>query len=357
MKKYYDIRDDMALYPDCWCYIVYSKRGPGKTYSSLRMMVEDDIRFIFIKRTNKDVEFMCSGSKNKKNLPKVDVSPFKPLRRDLGERFNIRAFKVDEGFAGFYQVGEEDAPIGFPIGYIISLNAIKDIKGFDLSECDYMIFDEFIPKPWERVRRTEGDSLLDLYMTIQRDKKERGLGEIKLICLANATSISNPTFQTLSLVDKAAEMNIKDIEYFYDEYRGIMMHNIQTKEPENEEEKLGIQKAMEGTEWGLMAFGGKFGYNDFSSLGHVNLKNYRPVTAFTYKATTSYIYMKDGMYYACQARNEKVKMYDLNKENEQKKFYLEYALDLRNECIDGKLIVDRYSIYDIIINYREYFKM
>lgn len=354
--EYYDIRNDLKKYPLAWCFLIYSKRGPGKTYSSLRMMIEDNIQFIFIKRTNKDVEFMCSGSKNKK-MPKVDVSPFKPLHRDLGEKFNIRAFKIDEGFAAFWHVNEEDEPEGLPVGYIISLNAIKDIKGFDLSECDYIIFDEFIPKPWERVARKEGDSLLDLYMTVQRDKKQRGNGEIKLICLANATSIRNPVYLTLNLVDTAAEMNIRDIEYTYDEYRGIVMHQIHSDEPETDEEKLGIQKAMEGTEWGMMAFGGKFGYNDFTTIGHVNLKNFRPVVAFTYKTNTTYVYMKDGLYYACGAKNEKMQMYDLNRENQQKKFWLEYGIDLRAECIDGKLIVDKYTTYDILINYKEYFKL
>lgn len=355
-RIYYDIRDDFNRFPKCWCYIVYSKRGPGKTYSSLRYMIEEKKIFTFIKRTNKDVQFMCAST-GKKGKMSVDVSPFKPLHRDLGEQFNIKAFLIQEGFGAFWRVNEEEEPVGLPVGYIISLNAIKDVKGFDISECSYIIFDEFIPKPWERVKRTEGDSLLDLYMTLQRDRKDRGLGEIKLICLANATSIRNPVFTTLALIDKAAEMNIKDIEYFYDEYRGIMMHQIYADEIEDPEEKLGIEKAMEGTEWGLMAFGGKFGYNDFTSIGHINLKNYRPVVAFTYKATTSYIYMKDGIYYACSAKNDKCRMYDLNRENEQKKFYLEYGLDLRSECIDGKLVVDKYSVYDIIINYRDYFKL
>lgn len=356
-KKYYDIRDDMKLFPDAWCYIVYSKRGPGKTYSSLRYMIEENKIFTFIKRTNKDVEFMCAGTSTSKKKIEVNVSPFKPLERDLGPKFAIRAFKIQDGFGAFWRINEEGEPFGNPVGYIISLNAIKDIKGFDLSECDFIIFDEFIPKPWERVRKTEGDSLLDLYMTLQRDKRDRGLGEIKLICLANATSISNPLFITMALVDIAAEMNIKEIAYNYNEYRGIMMHQIISEDPDSDEEKLGIQKAMEGTEWGVMAFGGKFGYNDFSSIGHINLKNYKPVCAFTYKSTTAYIYMKDGIYYACSAYNKKCKMYDLNRENEQKKFYLDYGLDLRYECIDDKFVFDKYSVYDIIINYKEYFKL
>ena len=30
-KKYYHFEDDLQAYPDAWCFIVWSKRGPGKT--------------------------------------------------------------------------------------------------------------------------------------------------------------------------------------------------------------------------------------------------------------------------------------------------------------------------------------
>ena len=35
-EKYYYFPDDLERYPDAWCYIVWSRRGPGKTYSALR---------------------------------------------------------------------------------------------------------------------------------------------------------------------------------------------------------------------------------------------------------------------------------------------------------------------------------
>ena len=50
MIKYYDIRDDLNKYPDAWAYLIWSKRGPGKTYSTLRMMLEDKMKFLFMKQ-------------------------------------------------------------------------------------------------------------------------------------------------------------------------------------------------------------------------------------------------------------------------------------------------------------------
>ena len=45
---YYHILTDLLLYPSAWAYFVWSKRGPGKTYSALWMCFYNDIKFINI---------------------------------------------------------------------------------------------------------------------------------------------------------------------------------------------------------------------------------------------------------------------------------------------------------------------
>ena len=55
-KKYYHFEDDLRNYPDAWCYVVWSKRGPGKTYSSLWWAYQQHIKFIYMKRTDRDVD-------------------------------------------------------------------------------------------------------------------------------------------------------------------------------------------------------------------------------------------------------------------------------------------------------------
>ena len=47
--------------------------------------------------------------------------------------------------------------------------------------------------------------------------------------------------------------------------------------------------------------------------------------------------------------------YDLNKENDQKRFWLENGIDLRCECINGNMLFDTYTMYDIIVNYKKFF--
>lgn len=349
--KYYDIKDDLKAYPDAWCYLVWSKRGPGKTYSTLRYCIENNVKFVFIKRTIEDVKMLCASGKRKDI--EFDVSPFVPLNRDFG--WNIAPVKVEKGLAGFYHCNEQNEPAGKPVGYCVALSIAADVKGFDMSECDLMIFDEFIPKRYERINREEGDALLDIYMTITRDRIERGKEELKLICLANATSINNPTFIVLDVMDKAAEMDVKNTEYFYNERR-IMMHKIPPVLDKDKKKLSGIEIAMAGTTWAEMAFGGSFSYDDFSNVQHTRLKGYQPLCAYTYKKKDVYIYMKDGYYYATYAKN-KCQLYNLNRENDQKRFFFDYVGRLKEACISERMKFESYSMYDLIINYKKIFNI
>lgn len=358
--KYYDIRNDMEAYPDAWCFLIWSKRGPGKTYSTLRMCIEDNKKFVFMKRTIEDVNLMCSRMEASENPDDNDLSPFSPLNRDFN--WNIYPFIISaKGLAAFYhgEVGEDGKlhPVGNLLGWIVACSAVTKFKGFSMDAADYLIFDEFIPKPWERVNKKEGDSVLDMYETISRDRIKRGKKELKLICLANATSLNNPMFNTLDVVDIAAEMDITGREYTYTE-DGTLLHFIQGDFDITEETvKTGIQKRMEGTPWGVMAYGGHFGYNDFSSIGRTSLKGYKPVCSCSYKKDNFYIYRKDGQYYMCKSRHNSDKIYNLNRENDQKLFFQEEVIELREACIEGKMIFETFTMYDLIVNYKKYFTL
>lgn len=350
--EYYDIREDLRTYPGAWCYLVWSARGAGKTYSSLRYCKQGEHKFLFLKRTIEDVKLLCMSGRSKG--VNFDINPFKPLNRDYG--WNIQPVSIAKGFAGFYHCNEEGKPAGDPIGYCAALSASKDIKGFDMSEVDIMIFDEFIAKKHERVSRNEGEQLLDIYMTIRRDRLVRGKEDLKLICLANATNINNPVFIVLDVVNDAVQMEASNNELFYNRSRQILMHRLPSIEAPDEE-KTGIELAMSGTAWAEMAFSGNFAYDDFTSVRHNRLKGYRPWCAYTYKKKTVYIYEKNGHYYATNAKAHIDHVYNLERENEQKKFWYDYVIDLRDECIEDRMLFEEYTMYDLIVNYKKIFEI
>lgn len=352
MIKFYDIRDDLSRYPDAWAYLIWSGRSTGKTYSTLRMMLEDKRKFLFMKRTIDDVKTLCANG-GKRGV-EFDVSPFKPLNRDFGYR--IKPVLIVKGIAGFYECNEEGEPSGTPIGYCGALNAAKDIKGFDMSEVDFQIFDEFIPKRGERVSRTEGEQLLDIYMTLRRDRLERGRDDLKLICLANAERVNNPTFQTFDVVDKVVEMDVEKVEFSYIEERGILLHKIPPIEGV-QTKKNGIEAAMAGTPWAEMAFGASFAFDDFTSVKRQRMKGYKPICAYIYRNKVVYVYNNDGIWYLSRSKADVKDVYDLKRENEQKRFYFDYVDRIRDACIADRCRFEEFTMYDLIVNYRKIFQI
>ena len=125
------------------------------------------------------------------------------------------------------------------------------------------------------------------------------------------------------------------------------------------EDDAGIMKAMKGTAWAATELEGEFGYNDFSNVLDMSIKGMRPYLKLNYhKTQTAYIYYReyDGMYYmTTSGTNQKVKVYDLNRENEQKRFWIEQGVDLRIACIEDRMKFKKYSMYDLIVNYKRYF--
>ena len=360
MKKnnyYYDVKNDLEAYPDAWAFFAWSGRNTGKTYSTLKYMLDTGARFVFLKRTIEDVRLILAGSGKigtKLSQYGADMSPFKALNRDLGT--NVRAFGIYKGYlGGFWKCDENNEPILSPIGYILSLSGISKVKGFDLSDCDYLIFDEFVPSPWERVDRNEGKQLLDLYVTISRDREHRGKPPLRLIALANPTEVNCPLFQELELADDAADMARRGEEYR--KVRGCLLHNIKMCDDfQRAEENMSAISAMTGTAWHDMTLGQGFAYNDFTMIRPQSLKGFRCRVGLIYRRFTWYIYQKEATYYICSSRNNPADgFYDLNRDQEARSFFYDWQIELKNEYINGNVIFQSYTMFDVIINFRKFF--
>lgn len=353
---YYSFKKDRERYPDAWCYIIIGGRNTGKTYGTLDVYREEEQSIVFVKRSNEDIDTICAGNTlGKKGAEyEIDLSPYKAINRDKG--CHIKAFKIKNGLGGFYDTKEDGAATGKPIAYGVSLYAVNKIKGFDLSECSAMVFDEFIPQPWERINRKEGEQLMDLYKTIARDRTLRGRDELKLICLANAVNVFNPVCEILEVTDLISEMAARHRETYYDKEKRIFIRMLRTSDEMMEAEKqTGIYKAMANTNWGQMAFDNRFGYNDFSQIRSLALKGYRPLCSLTHKLKTWYIYYNDEGFYMTDSPAKVDDAYDLNTESGQKAFYYDKVIDLQEATIERRMWYKSYTMYDLIMNYRKRF--
>ncbi len=348
--RYYDIAEDFKHYPDCWCYAVIGGRTTGKTYSSLKYCYKNKIKFVFVKRTIEDVKLLCNRGKLSEYA--FDASPFKPINRDLGCQVESRLIS-DKGIGGFWRFAD-DVQTGDIVGYILALNAVQKFKGFDLSDCDVIIFDEYIPQPWERINSKEGEQLLDLYVTVARDREKRGKNPLKLVLLANAVRLYNPVNETLEITDLIADMQANGQEFIED--RGILIHNMPDKYIDYSDTP--IYKAMGKTAWGRMAYDNTFAYDDTSNVTSRSIKGYHPIAEVIYKNDDHwFIYSKEGNYIINTSRAENVPVYDLSKDNDLKRFNIDVRLNILDALIDNRVSFQKYSMYYVVNNFTKIYKL
>ena len=355
---YYHIGEDLEKkLPGAWLYIIWSARGPGKTYSTLRYFYERGIKFIYMRRRAKDIDRICKDNGD------LDMSPFNPLNRD-GISHNVRCFKTDDGFGVFSETDyDEDEGLirGKDVGYIVAINSAYNFKGVDLTDVDVIIADEFIPQPGEVVRKDEGNSLLNFYRTVERDRLVRGRKELMLILLANSENLTCPITTDLEVVDEIAEMHLAEIDEFFSRERGIYFHHLSESEYPvlDEYKKSGLYRAMKDTTWGEISYGGDFARNDFTNIRFNDRKKMSCEIEVTYGKKKLYIYRsKDtDIYYVSHVKGQARTKYNINRDAEARRFYIDWALDLRQTFIYKGLFFEKYSYYDLIVNYEKYYKI
>ena len=346
---YYHVLYDLLMFPNAWLFFVWSKRGPGKTYSALWLCYYSDIKFIYMKRTDKDVNLILKND----NMD-FDASPYKDLKRDKG--LNIVGVKIDDGIGAFYEADEEGEPKKL-LCYVLSFNKVQAYKGFGFADCEFIIFDEVIPQKGERIKRSEGENLLDLYMTVSRDRQKRGRKPLKMLLFCNAEEISTPVTKELEIIDDIADMNASGQAYMFTD-RKMLLHHITNEEvPITEAETEGIYEGMKGTAWWDKAFGGYFSGNDFSNVSKRSIRRSIPLIHVIYRKHDYYIYYNEekGRYYMCSTSARCQYEYNLDRENEQKKFWCDFVVDLREACVNEQFKFEKYSMYDLLMNYRKFF--
>ena len=71
---------------------------------------------------------------------------------------------------------------------------------------------------------------------------------------------------------------------------------------------------------------------------------------------TLYFYRKDGGYYATYSAGKTDNIYDLSRESEQRRFFFDYVGKFRDAITMDKMKFEKYTMYDLIFNYKKIFK-
>lgn len=259
-------------------------RATGKTYTTLKTVVENGIKFLLLRRTQAQADL----------INKPDFSPFKSLNRDCG--WDIRSTPITKYNAAFYSGDDGDV-----IGYSAALSTISNMRGFDASDVELLIYDEFIPEAHERPIKNEGAAFFNAYETINRNRELSGRNPLQVICLANANDIANPIFLELGLVSKVASMRKKHKNIFVDKKRGLAVYLLDGSPISDSKRDTALYRLTHGSEFQQMALNNSFVDTDNLKTVHRPLIEFRPVVGVG--ELTVYQHKGDGRYYVSRHRS------------------------------------------------------
>ena len=285
---YVDIESILATgYPFIF---ITGGRATGKTYTSLKYCYENDIRFMYMRRMQSQADL----------INKPEFSPFKSYCRD--ENVEILTEPITKYNSAFYyaeyiETKGKVAPVGLPIGYTAALSTISNMRGFDASDVEVLIYDEFIKEKHERPLKNEALAFFNAYETINRNREMVGRKPLQALCLANAMSIDNDLYRHLKLIDIVDKMTSKGHYFYEDKERGILIIRLLKSPISDKKKNTALYKLTQGTQFYDMAITNDFAFEERTNIKPQPLKEYQPrvrvgeITIYQHKA--------NGIIYVC----------------------------------------------------------
>lgn len=308
-------------------------RGTGKTYGILKHVLETGEKFIYMRRTQAQSDL----------INKPEFSPFKSIERDLD--IKIVSVPVSKYNAAFYYGEEHEdklVPTGAPIGYTMALSTVSNLRGFDMSDCTLLIYDEFIPEKHERPLKNEAAALWNAYETINRNRELIGDKPLKVIALANANDIHNPIFTDLEIVDKVHSMEQRGQVVSINEGRGYAVVLLSGSPISEKKRGTALYRLTQGSDFERMALDNSYN-NAFEKNNAINLIEYIPV--FTIEGITVYKHKSAARYYC--TRHKSGGAVDITR----RVYRQRYARVIADCDARGLIDYDSLAVRDLILSY------
>ena len=281
--------------------IVVGARGTGKTFGALKSAVEHRQRFIYFRRTGKIIDLITD--------PAIHV--FKPINSAL--LWDIRPERAN-GLARFV-----DRETGELVGYAAGLSTFANVRGFDGSDVELLIYDEFIPEPTERILFNAWTALLNAIETVGRNRELMGRPPLKVLLLSNSDLIYSDIIAGLGIGDQLYEMQETGTEQLEVSDELLLIRPC-SEVFAAAKAKTALYRLTAGSDYAAIALDNKFPIEDRSRIRTEPLKEYNPVAAVS--GICLYKHKSSGRWYVTDRISGTPTVYDSTKAD-LKRFYRE----------------------------------
>lgn len=275
-------------------------RGDGKTFSSLRAQVmeerdtddwhiKDDFefnKFIYLRRRQSEVQIATAQTAN----------PFKGINLKYGIDV-VPKYSSREKYSTFFVTNDDG--IRVPVGYGAALSTFASLRGVNFEDVSTIIFDEAIPESTQIKMAGEGNALLNLYESVNRNRELFGKPPVKLYILSNAVDLGADIYVTLRIVSVIAHLMENNQSRATFKERGLYIELLGDSDFRSAKADTALYRLTAGSEFASFALDNEFVSNDTSHVRNVNLNEYLPMCTFmdTY---TMYRHKSKDLFYVAE---------------------------------------------------------
>lgn len=270
MIKWFSIEDACHKLKPLSIFI--GARGVGKTYSAFSYLLKKDSVFIYLRNTDVQIQECCTAFGN----------PFKRWAEDHGRDIFI---KKEKKHANIYERTGEEIKL---IGYAVALSTFENLRGIDLSEVKYVLYDEFIEMNPQRFRQF--DTFSNFYETVNRNRELTGQPALQVIMLSNAQKLDNDILRGYDLIPQIEQM-IRSGQTEYS--RKYLYLNLVKSEVSELKKETALYQLSEDSNFYDQAIKNEFSNENFSGIRKQPIREY-----------TGYIQLDDMFIYKHKTRND-----------------------------------------------------
>ena len=308
--KFFDIRDYENRLEGISIFI--GGRGIGKTYSAISY-IYDKRPFLYMRNTSVQIEESCGSFGN----------PFKRWCKDHNKNIYMR---MEKTHAVIYEENEEGETE--VIGYGVSLSTFENLRGVDLSDVNYCLFDEFIEN--RKLTFDQHKSFVNFYETVNRNRDIMGEQKLTCLLLSNSQKLDNPILAGSDIIGTIENLLLNKQQLF--RKQGLLIC-LPESEISDLKKDTDFYKLLKGSKIYEENIENKFAYDSFYGVVKRPIIEYRCIVAID----DIYIYRhkNSNLYYACRIKATNVR--EFNSRDQKSLFIRAYGMNIQKLMIKGSI--------------------
>lgn len=246
-------------------------RGIGKSYSILKELYDTDTPFIYMRRTQTQLDAIT--------VPQLN--PYNQIAAD--NNLSIITSKISKHTAGFYKGIEnkdgEIVPENIPFALGVALSTFASIRSLSAERYDVLFFDEIIPERHEHPIKEEGLAFANVLESLNRNRELQNRKPLKVIMVSNSNTINSQILNAFGLLDIVDSMN-RNNQYFKSVDSLVAVFRYIDSPISEQKKNSALYRVIRNRDFSDMAINNEFSQSDYENVQSKPLQEYTPLCSF-----------------------------------------------------------------------------